>query len=250
MAEPTTRAEFITHCKRALGAPVVEINVDDDQIEDRVDEAFAFYNKFHDDATEKTFLKHQVTSSDKTNEYISIANSELIQRITRVLPINSSNASSLFSIDYQIHLNSMWDIAALGNLTNYYLQRSWLSLLDLVISGDETMHFDYNPHKNRIRLDTDWDNITKDSYLIFECYRVIDPDTYTDIYSDYFLQRYAAALIKRQWGINLSKFEGMVMPGGVTFNGRQLLEDANEEIQRLTEEARLTWEDPVDFYTG
>jgi hypothetical protein len=249
MPQPTTRPEFIQHCLRALGAPVVEINVDDDQIDDRVTEAFEFYNAFLGDATEKTFLKHKVTADDIENEYISIPNSELILSITNVLPINSSNASSLFSIDYQIHLNSMWDIAALGNLTNYYLQRSWLSLLELVISG-ESIHFDYNPHKNQIKLHVDWDTITEDSYVVFECYRVIDPVAYPDVYSDSTLQAYAAALIKRQWGINLSKFDGMVMPGGVTFNGRQILEDANEEIKSIAEDARLTWEDPVDFYTG
>lgn len=250
MAQPTTRDEFIDHCLRALGAPVVEINVDEDQIEDRVDEAFAFYNTFHDDATEKTFLKHQVTATDKANGYIEIANSEHIKRIVRVLPLDDGIPAPLFNLEYQIHLNNMWSLSYMGSLNDYYMKKSWLALLDNVVNGDGTVHFDYNPHKNQIRLDINWDAIAEDQYIIFECYRVIDPDTYSDVYSDYFLQRYAAALIKRQWGINLSKFEGMVMPGGVTFNGRQILEDANEEIERLKEEARLTWEDPVDFFTG
>jgi hypothetical protein len=130
------------------------------------------------------------------------------------------------------------------------MSRQFLSLLDVVVDSDEK-HINFERHKNRLEIFMDWsEEVIVGDYLIVECYRIIDPDTYTDVYNDYFLKRYCTALLKRQWGQNLLKFEGMVMPGGVTFNGRQLFDDANEEITRLEEEARLNWEQPVDFMTG
>tara|TARA_B100000902_G_C26400484_1_gene477556 strand:- start:85 stop:501 length:417 start_codon:yes stop_codon:yes gene_type:complete len=138
----------------------------------------------------------------------------------------------------------------MGNLTEYVMGQMHLSLLDLVIDSDEkTINFE--KHKNRLDVFMDWDEeIEAGDSLVVECYRIIDPDTFTDVYNDYFLKRYATALIKKQWGQNLIKFEGMVMPGGVTFNGRQLYDDAVTELEQLVEEARLNWEKPVDFMTG
>jgi len=130
------------------------------------------------------------------------------------------------------------------------MTQQWLSLVDMIIDSDEK-HLSFERHKNQLRIDMDWvTEVDVDQYLIVECYRIIDPDTYTDVYNDYFLKQYATALIKLQWGTNLSKFEGMVMPGGVTFNGRQLFDDAREELIKLNEELRLNWEQPVDFFVG
>ena len=124
------------------------------------------------------------------------------------------------------------------------------TLLDIIMDSDDK-HISFDRHKNRLRIDMDWANeVAVDQYIVVECYRIIDPDTYTDVYNDYFLKRYATALIKQQWGQNLLKFEGMTMPGGVQFNGRQIFEDAKEELEKLNEEVRLNWEQPVDFYTG
>ena len=112
-------------------------------------------------------------------------------------------------------------------------------------------HISFDRHKNQLRVDMDWSQeVTAGQYIVVECYRILDPDTYTDVYNDYYLKKYATALIKKQWGQNLLKFEGMTMPGGVQFNGRQLYEDALQDIERLEEEVRLNWEQPVDFYTG
>jgi len=321
MAKPNSRTTLIDYCLRSLGAPVIEINVDEDQIEDRIDEAFQFYNTFHADAIEKVFLKHQVTGSiltlstsvgDNFTEsetitggtsgatavvhssttgpnivYSSLGNSnvpfqanevvtggtsgttgtistitlgdiengyvptpDLVKQVSRVFPFNDTHTTDMFSIDYQLHLNDIYSLGFMGNLSEYYMTQSWLSLLDLIVDTDNK-HIDFNVHRNTLRIDMDWQTeVVIGSYIIVECERVLDPDAYTDVYNDYFLKRYATALIKMQWGINLSKFEGMVMPGGVTFNGRQILEDAKEEIKELTEEARLVWEDPIDFITG
>jgi len=254
MAKPTTRQQFIDHCLRALGAPVIEINVDEDQLEDRVDEALAFYNSFHADATEEIFLKHEVTTDDKNNGYIPIPNSEFIQDIKTILPpggVGWGYDEPMFTEEYQAGVALMSTILhAQGSLADYYITQSYRALYDTIIAGNRTLHFDYNPSSNKCTIAMNWEVVPVGAYFVLDVTRVIDPETYGDVWSDFFLQKYAAALIKRQWGANLSKFEGMVMPGGVTFNGLQLFEQANEEITKLEEEARLVWELPVDFFQG
>ena len=320
MAAPNSKTTFIDYCLRALGAPVIEINVDDDQVDDRVNEALQFYQTYHSDAIEKVYLKHKVTNStltlsasvasnftvgeiitggtsgakaliktatgttitynvlvawdkvfttetitgtdsgttatvssivkgDMENGYVTIP--ELVTDVLSVMPIKDAvSSTNMFDIKYQMHLNDMYSLGFLGSLTEYVMTQQWLSLLDMVIDdGKKSLSFDR--HKDQLRIDMDWNvEVDVDNYILIECYRVIDPDSFTEVYNDYFLKRYATALIKRQWGTNLLKFEGMVMPGGVTFNGRQLFDDANEELLKLEEECRLNWEQPVDFYTG
>ncbi len=249
MAKPNSRQTFIDYCLRSLGAPVVEINVDDDQVEDRVDEALQFYQHYHSDAIEKVYLKHQITADDITNGYIPI--NTLITDVVRVMPIRDTiTTNSLFDVKYQIHLNDVYSLGFLGSLVDYEMSQQWMSLLDDIMDSDDK-HISFERHKNQLRIDMDWtQEVSVDQYIVVECYRIIDPDTYTDVYNDYYLKRYATALIKQQWGQNLLKFEGMTMPGGVTFNGRQIYDDAREEIKELIEEVRLNWEQPVDFYTG
>jgi hypothetical protein len=249
MAKPNSRQTFIDYCLRSLGAPVVEINVDDDQVDDRVDEALQFYQTYHSDAIEKVYLKHQVTSDDMTNGYISVP--DLVTDVVRVMPIRDTMATnSLFDVKYQIHLNDVYNLGFLGSLVDYEMTQQWLSLLDILMDSDDK-HISFERHKNQLRIDMDWSNeVAVDQYIVVECYRIIDPNTFTDVWNDYYLKRYASALIKLQWGQNLLKFEGMTMPGGVQFNGRQLFEDATQELEKLTEEVRLNWEQPVDFYTG
>lgn len=320
MAAPNSKATLSDHCMRALGAPVLEINVDDDQVDDRIDEALQFYQFYHSDAVEKVFLKHKVTNSrlncngspsgflvgeiitgstsgakaliqafttpnirynvlvdfskafvanetitgtdsgatatissitigDMQNGYIAIP--ELVQDVLEVFPIKEAvSSTNMFDIKYQMHLNDIYSLGFLGSLSEYVMTQQWLSLLDMVIDSGKK-HLSFDKHKDQLRIDMDWaKEVDVDNYLIIECNRVIDPNTYTEVYNDYFLKKYTTALIKRQWGTNLLKFEGMVMPGGVTFNGRQLFDDANEEILKLEEECRLNWEQPVDFYVG
>ena len=251
MAKPNSKQTLIDYCLRSLGAPVVEINVDEDQLDDRVDEALQFYQQYHRDAIEKIYLKHQITQTDIDNGYIAI--NDLITEVVRVFPLNdtlSGTDDALFDINYQLHLEDVFTLNYMGSLVDYVMSKQWLSLVDLVVDSDNK-HISFDKHKNQLRIDMDWDKEVKvDDYMVVECYRIIDPDTYTDVYNDYYLKRYLTALIKMQWGINLSKFEGMQMPGGVTFNGRQYVDDAREEIQRLEEEVRLNWEEPLGFITA
>ena len=250
MAKPNSRSTLIDYCLRALGAPVIEINLDDDQIGDRIDEALQFYQHYHADAIEKVYLKHQITQSDIDNQYIPL--NDLVTDVVQLFPLrdNKNTGDSMFDVRYQMHLNDVYNLGFMGSLVEYEMTQQWLSLLDMVIDNDQK-HISFDRHKNQLRIDTNWDDEVKvNDYVIIECYRILNPDTYTDVYNDYFLKKYATALLKMQWGMNLLKFEGMQMPGGVTFNGRQLFDDAREELQKLEEEVRLNWEQPVDFYTG
>jgi hypothetical protein len=249
MAKPNSRTTLIDYCLRNLGAPVIEINVDEDQIDDRVDEALQFYQHYHADAIEKVFLKHQVTQTDIDNGYIAI--NDLVTDVLRVLPIRDTySANNLFDIKYQMHLNDMFSLGYMGSLLEYSMAQQYLSTLDLVIDNDNKF-ISFDRHRNRLRIDMAWsEEVSVNDYLVVECYRIIDPDTFTDVYNDYYLKKYLTSLLKKQWGTNLLKFEGMVMPGGVTFNGRQLFDDAIAELEKLEEEVRLNWEQPIDFYTG
>tara|TARA_R110002153_G_scaffold26825_3_gene83560 strand:+ start:848 stop:1600 length:753 start_codon:yes stop_codon:yes gene_type:complete len=250
MAKPNSRATLIKYCKRALGAPVIEINIDDDQIDDRIDEALQFYQHYHTDATEKVFLKHQVTQTDIDNEYIPIT--EVVTDVVRVLPISQSSSISadMFDVKYQMHLNDMYKLGYMGNILEYVQTQQHMSTVDLLINSDDK-RISFNRHRDRLDIVMDWSNeVSVGNFIVIEAYRIVDPDTFTDVYNDYYLKKYATALIKKQWGANLIKFEGMVMPGGVTFNGRQIFDDAVEELLKLEEEVRLNWEQPVDFYVG
>ena len=249
MAAPNSKTTLIDYCLRNLGAPVIEINVDEDQIDDRIDEALQFYQTYHADSIEKFYLKHEVTQNDITNGYITTSN--LITDVVRVLPIRDSVTSSdMFDIRYQIHLNDIHSVGFMGNLTDYVMSQQFLSLLDVVLDSDEK-HINFDRHKNRIDIFMDWsEEVVVGDYLVVECYRIIDPDTYTAVYNDYFLKRYATALIKRQWGANLSKFNGVATLGGVSMNGEQIYSQAIEEIQRLEEQIQLQFETPIDYMIG
>ena len=149
-----------------------------------------------------------------------------------------------------MHLNDMFSLGYMGSLLEYSMAQEYLSTLDILIDSDSKFA-QFDKHRNRVEIHMKWDEeVSVGDFIVVEAMRIIDPETFTEVYNDYYLKKYLTALLKRQWGANLLKFEGMQMPGGVTFNGRQLFDDANEELQRLEEEVRLNWEEPVDFYTG
>jgi len=248
MANPSSRQGLIDYALRKLGAPVIEINVDDDQLEDRVDEALQFYQEYHSDAIVKMYYKHQITSTDITNTYITLP--DAITTVQRILPVSEENSSiNMFDARYQIHLNDIFDLGNLGNLSNYSMIQSYLTTLDMVLNGAEQVRF--NRHMNRLFIDADWErDFNVGDYLIVDCFQVVDPETYNDVYNDMFLKRYVTALIKMQWGANLSKFDGMQLPGGVQINAQRILEEAREEIAKIEEEMQLKYELPPMFYMG
>ena len=246
MAQPTTKAEFKEWCLRKLGKPVIEINVDDDQVDDRVEEAFSYYWDYHFDGTEKTFLKHVLTSTDITNKYITIA--ENIIGVVNIFDIGDSlSVNNIFNIRYQFALNDMYDMSSY-RLSEYMMAMQHIQFIEEMLVGKQPIR--YNRNVNRLHIDMDWAKVTAGNYIVAECYQIVDPATYADVYKDRWLQNYATAKIKYQWGSNLTKFNGMQLPGGVTFNGEQILADAREEIQRLEDDMISSYSLPVHDMTG
>ena len=342
MAIPATKTEFGDWCKRKLGYPVIDINVDADQVDDRVDEAIQYYQMFMAGGQRRMYLKHQVTQADKdrgktnssetvtetTNQPSNTLSGAVLQNgtsvtladasqfpptgsiliaadatpnaaetvaysaktgnvlttsalannhadgavvtlsvsqtwytgqnyftmpdgveaVLRILPFDNRGTMNMFDIRYQLRLNDLYDFSDISII--YYQQVLWqLDLLDMILVGEKPIEF--NMHQDRVYVSMDWDNdMSVNDYLIFEVYRKINPSEYTQAYNDFWLKRYATALIKKQWGENLIKFQGVTMLGGVTMNGEVIYNEAKEEIATLEEQGRLTFETPVDFDIG
>ena len=268
MAVPSTRETLKQYCLRNLGKPVIDINVDDDQVEDRIDEALQYFSQYHVDGVERMYLKYEVTQADvtrmttdssesitedsvttawKTGNNFLVVPSSVIS-VVNVFPLSDRANLNMFDVRYQLRLNDLYDFSS-TSIVHYEMTMQHLDFLDHILVGEKPMRF--NQLSNRLYLDMDWSNdITAGEYLIFEVYRKVDPDTYTDLYDDIYLKRYTTALIKRQWGQNLSKFSGTAMLGGVTLNGPELFSTAIEEQSRLEEEIRLNYEEPPHMQQG
>jgi len=247
MAVPTTRTEFKEYCLRKLGKPVIEINVDDDQVDDRIDESLKFYYDYHFDGSEKIYYKHQVTDLDKTNRYITLP--ENIIGAVRVFPVGdpSLTGGDLFNIRYQIALNDLYTLTSVS-MVPYYMAMSHIALIQEILIGQQPIR--YNRHTDKLYVDMDWEKIDTGQFLLVEAYEVINPDTYTDAWGDRWLQEYCTAKIKYQWGSNLTKFTGMQLPGGVQFNGDKILQDAADKIEALEKEMINSYSLPVSDMIG
>ena len=262
MAEPSTRETLKQYSLRALGKPVIEINVDDDQLEDRIDEAVQYFQQFHSDGIRRTYLKYKLTSADKTRLKTANAISESatdgdvttawnedknylivpesVVSIINIFPFSNKGNLNLFDVRYQLRLNDLYDFSS-TSVINYDIVLRHLDFLDHILVGEKPLRF--NQHDNRLYIDMDWNNdIDVGEFLIIECYRKLDPTTFTDVNNDIFLKRYVTALFKKQWGANLSKFNGVAMLGGVTLNGQQIYSEALADIEKLEQELRTTYE--------
>ena len=251
MATPNSRATLIDYCKRRLGEPVIEVNVDEDQLEDRVDESVQYYKEYQSDATTRTYLKHLVTATDVSNEYIPISSDIIF--ISKMFPLTSSfnTSRNFFDIKYQMMLNDIADLMNFaGDLAYYEQMQQYLSLLDMKLNGHPQVQF--SRRQNRLYIFGDFvdKDIKAGDYIVAEVYTIIDPTTHTSVFNDMFVKEYTTALIKQQWGMNLIKFEGMQLPGGVILNGRQLYDDATGEIETLRQRIRDEHELPADFFVG
>lgn len=243
MALPTTRLEFKNYCLRNLGFPVTEINISEEQIEDRVDEALAYYVDYHFDATEKTYFKHQLTQTDIDNKYITLP--DYIMGVVNLFDLKSSMGTSstdMFNVQYQIYLNDVWTFMS-SSMVPYYMTMQHLALLQQLLVGQVPIR--YNRHRNRLHIDTNWNNFHVGAWIVVEAYEVVDPDEFPDVWKDRWLLRYGTALMKRMYGTNLKKFQGMPMPGNVMMNGQQIYDEAVEEIKMLEEEMINSYSIPV-----
>lgn len=239
---PSTRAEFKAYCLRKLGAPVIEINVDDDQVEDRIDESLRYWWDYHFDGSEKIYYKHQVTDTDKANKSIPLP--ENIIGAVGIFSIGDPivRSDDLFNIRYQIALNDLYTLTSVS-MVPYYMTMEHLSLVSEMLVGKQPIR--YSRHKDRLYVDMDWNAFNTGDYLLVEAYEVVDPEVYTDAWADRWLQNYCTAKIKYQWGSNLTKFIGMNMPGGVQFNGERILTDAQQEIEKMEQEMISSYSMPV-----
>jgi hypothetical protein len=260
MAEPATRESLKQYALRALGKPVIEINVDDDQLEDRIDEAVQYFAQYHYDGVKRTYLKYQYTQADKdrmtadASETATVDSSTTtwkegqnwlgipasILSVINIFPFSNKGSMNLFDVRYQLRLNDLYDFSS-TSIVNYDVVLRHLDFLDHILVGEKPMRF--NQHENKLYIDMDWKNdLMVGEYLVIECYRKLDPASNTDVYNDLFLKRYVTALFKRQWGANLSKFGGVQMIGGVTLNGQEIFSQALGDIEKLEQEIRTSYE--------
>ena len=299
MAKPNTRSTLKDYCLRNLGKPVIDINVDEDQIEDRIDEAVQYFCQYHTDGVERMYLKYKVTADDKvrlrknkefnviekgtyadnielesgtntvlegdgdlikedgtplhtedstivettyeeTQNYLVIP--DAVISVINIFPLSDRANLNMFDVRYQLRLNDLYDFSS-TSIVHYEMTMRHLDFLDHILVGEKPIRF--NALSNRLYIDMDWqEDIDADEYLIIECYRQLDPAQHTNMFNDIYLKRYTTALIKKQWGQNLSKFNGTAMLGGVTLNGPELFSSAVNEVQKLEEEIRLNYEEP------
>ena len=265
MSKPSTRQQLIDYSLRKLGFPVLEINVDDDQIDDLVDDALQYFQERHFDGVERVFLKHELTEANlntlktsntttSASSSVGVSNPQFKERnnflqlpdhvlgVEKVYKMDQSTISSgLFNIKYQIFLNDLYYYGAL-DLMNYAMVKTYLEDLSRLITPDVQLRF--NKRKHRLYMDIDWEQVSNDTFLIIDCHRLVDPASASDIYNDWWLKRYLVAIIKRQWGQNLMKFQGVMLPGGVSLNGRQIFDDAVREIEQIEYELKTEYELP------
>ena len=271
MAIPTSKTTFKSYCLRALGFGVIDINVSDDQVDDRIDEALQYFAQYHYDGVEKMYLKYQITQDDidraasndtttatdtvdsnitatfkEGKNFIPMPSS--VVSVIQIFPFDDQTTNNMFDIRYQLRLNDLYDFSS-TSIIHYQMTMQQLDFLSHILVGEKPLRF--NQHQNRLYIDMDFANdIDVGEFLIIECYRKIDPATYTDIFDDIYLKRYATALIKRQWGANLSKFKGVQILGGVEMDGEGIYSQAQEEINKLEEEIQLAFETPIDYMVG
>lgn len=274
MAQPASRSDLINYCKRQLGAPVLEINIADEQVDDLVDDALQYFHERHFDGVVQTYLKYKITQDDIDrgrsrggNNPIGIVtttassdidgasvtfsyeeNSNYIQVPPSIIGINkifrfdnSTISGGMFSLKYQLFLNDLYFFNSMEMLS-YAMTKTYLSDIDFLLNTEKQIRF--NQRQDRLYLDVDWGNVEKDEYIVLDCWRLLDPNDFTRVYNDSFLKKYLTALMKRQWGQNLIKFQGVKLPGGIELNGRQIYDDAEKDLEIIREQMSNTYELP------
>jgi hypothetical protein len=278
MSKPTSRQELIDYCLRRLGAPVLEINISDEQIDDLVDDALQYFHERHFDGVERMYLKYKITQADLdrarakytngvgivtttgtttisgigTTSFNFYENTNFIQVPDSVIGIEkvfkfdtSSISAGMFSIKYQLFLNDLYYFNSV-ELLQYAMVKTYLEDIDFLLSTDKQIRF--NKRQNRLYLDIDWGAKEKDTFIVIDCYRILDPNDFTKVYNDSFLKKYLTALMKRQWGQNLIKFRGVKLPGGIELNGREIYDDAERELESIRQRMSMDYElPPYDF---
>jgi len=255
MPAVTDRATFKDYCLRRLGFPVIELNLDDDQIEDRIDDALQYWQDYHFDGNQKLYYIKKITQNDINNKFIDLSNvkdssnNQLeIIGVTRIFPVTDSAANvNMFDLRYQLRLNELYDFTS-ASYVNYTLTQQHLRSLELMFSGEVPIRF--QRHMQKLFIDWAWgaSEAPVGTTVIAECYANIDPTVYNKVWNDRWVKEYATALIKRTWGNNLKKFSGLQLPGGVTLNGNQIYDEAVTEIEKLEAEMQVEYGAPLEWF--
>ena len=276
MAKPTTREELKDYCLRQLGAPVLEINVADEQVEDLLDDALQLFHERHFDGVERMYLKHQLTQDDidrgiatgtsgvgivtttgvstnvsgissitsnfyETSNFLPVPDSVIgVEKVFKF--DNNTISSGMFSFKYQLFLNDVAFNLGYNGLLNYSMTKTYLEDIDYLMTTDKQIRF--NKSQDRLYLDIDWKDEDAGDYIILDCYRALNPASFSGVFNDSFLKRYLTATIKKQWGQNLIKFQGVKLPGGIELNGRQLYDDGDRDIEAILSKMSTDYEMP------
>lgn len=251
MAKPSTRQQFKEYCLRALGAPVIEINVDDSQVEDRIDQALQYFADWNSNGAQRSYYKYQVTDTDKQNKYIDTytIDSNLLT-VSRVFQVGFNlQMNNIFNVRYQMALTDFYGLRTGQMNMNYFVSTmQYIEMLQQLLDPEKQIRF--NKYNNKLNIDMNWDDFLTGQYLLIEGYTIVDPEVYSEAWNDPMLKKYAIALIKQQWGANLSKFEGIPLPGNITFNGQRIYQEAMDEIAKIEEDVLLKYQEPPEFITG
>jgi len=277
MASPSSRSELADYCRRQLGAPVLEINVADEQVDDIIDDAVQYFQERHFDGVAQAYLKYRITQDDIDRGRASMAsgkkqtgittttatadiagtdvtfsyyeNSNFLQipasviGVTKIYHFDGTNTmtNNMFSVKYQMFLNDIYYWGSTELLT-YAMTKTYLEDINFLLTTEKQIRF--NKRMDRLYLDIDWGSVSKDDWLVIDCFRQLNPDDYNRVWNDSFLKKYTTALLKRQWGQNLLKFQGVKLPGGVELNGRQIYDDAEKDLEIIREQMSNTYELP------
>jgi hypothetical protein len=247
MAKIASREQFKEYILRRLGSPVIDINVDDEQIEDRIDDALLKYRDYHFDGMQHVYYPYQLTQTDITNQYVTLP--EDFVGVTRIFDINDSyGAMNLFNIRYQLHLNELFNISSVS-VTPYVVAMRHIEFLEEVFVGKKPIR--YNRNTDKLYIDMNWgDDTVAGQFIMIDGYREVNPEENPDVWDEPWLRQYATQLVKRQWGEHLKLYEGMNLPGGITFNGQKIWDEANEEIQKLEDQVINDYSLPVTDMIG
>ena len=279
MAKPSTRQGLIDYCFRKLGAPVLEVNVDDDQVDDLLDDTIQYFQERNYEGVERMYLKYKITQDDidrgkasgtsgvgivtttgtstnisglgtitsnfyETSNFIQVPDSVI--GVEKIFKFDTSSISGgMFSIKYQLFLNDLYYFNSV-ELLQYAMTKTYLEDIDFLLTTDKQIRF--NQRQDRLYLDIDWGSQSLDTFIVIDCFRALDPEEFTQVYNDPFVKRYFVALMKKQWGMNLIKFRGTKLPGGIELNGREIYDDGVREIEELRSRMMMDFETPpLDF---
>lgn len=248
MSRPSSRTELKEYCKRKLGWPVIEINLSEDQIDDSIDAALDFFHEYHYDGSERRFYVYKITQADIDNKYFILPNDVMSVLKVHSISQNAETTNSLFSATYQIRLNELWDMSS-GTMSQFVISQQYVSLLNDMLNPQT--RFRFRRHTHKLELDLSWSNkVPVDDYILVETWCYLDPEEYGEVYGNWTLRKLAAAYLRKQWARNLYKYESIQLPGGVTMNSSQILQDAEDEIAQLEQDFIIKYQEPDEFFLG